>query len=115
MKESKRQIRGLYDRVNISVSTLNWIIAGLSVVLILCMGFALSKRGYEGSFDTLGGTVVESQTRMYGEMVEEPKEPTREGYVFDGWFLDENTTIPWNISQDKVTESITLYAGWRKP
>lgn len=113
MKESERQIRGLYDRVNISVGTLNKIIIGLCALLILCLGFAVSKRGFQVSFNTLGGTAVESQTRMYGEYLEPPEAPSREGYVFDGWFLDENTTIPWDVSQDPVTESMTLYARWK--
>lgn len=114
MEESERQVRGLYDRVNISVSTLNIVIIVLSVVLVACIAFGVSNRGYQVSFDTMGGTMVESQKRMYGELVEDPAVPTREGYVFDGWYLDENTTIPWNLHEDTVSDSITLYAGWRE-
>lgn len=114
MKESERPFRGLYDKVNISVSTLNKVIIVLCVVLVLCFGFALSHNGFDVSFDTLGGTAVESQTRMYGELVEEPAAPTREGYEFHGWYRDAKATVPWNISQDIVTESMTLYAGWKE-
>lgn len=114
MKESERQIRGLYDKVNISVRTLNKVILVLCVLLILCLGFAVSHNGFDVSFDTLGGTAVESQTRMHGELVEEPETPKREGYVFDGWYRDARATVPWNISQDMVTESMTLYAGWKE-
>ena len=114
MEDSERQLRGLYDRVNISVSTLNKIIIGLCVLLIACMAFAVSNRGYQVSFDSLGGTVVESQKRMYGELLEEVEEPSREGYVFDGWYRDPGTTVPWNMDGDTVTESLTLYAGWKK-
>ena len=35
MEDSERQLRGLYDRVNISVSTLNKIIIGLCVLWLL--------------------------------------------------------------------------------
>ena len=110
----QRQLRGLYDRVNISVEKLNMIIILLSIALVACLAFAMSHRGYQVTFDTLGGTVVESQTRMYGEMVEEPEVPTREGYAFDGWYRDQNTTEPWNLDTDKVAESMTLYARWRE-
>ena len=107
------QIRGLYDRVNISVRTLNLLIIVLSVLLVLCMGFGIAHRGYQVTFDSLGGTAVESQKRMYGETLEEPKPPAREGYAFDGWYRDENFTLSWNMQEDVITESITLYAKWK--
>lgn len=111
---AERPVRGLYDRVNISVGTLNVIIVILSILLVASIAFGVANRGYQVAFDTLGGTAVESQTRMYGELVEEPEPPTREGYVFNGWYLDENVTVPWNIREDTVKDSITLYAGWKK-
>ena len=39
------------------------------------------------------------------------EEPTKEGFVFDGWYLDEKCTVEYNASSF-LTESITLYAGW---
>ena len=39
--------------------------------------------------------------------------PTREGYVFDGWFTDANLTEAWNAA-DKVKSDLTLYAAWDK-
>lgn len=115
MNEPQRPLRGLYSRVNISVSALNKIIIVLCAALIACMAFGISNRGYQVTFDTLGGTAVESQKRMYGELVEAPDIPTREGYLFDGWYLDPNTTIPWDLDRDSVSEPMTLYARWRKP
>ncbi|MDO4269032.1 MAG: InlB B-repeat-containing protein [Eubacteriales bacterium] len=112
--EKKAGGRGLYDRVNISVKTLNKVIIALCIALVGCMAFAISNRGFQVDFDSLGGTAVESQTRMYGELVEEPAPPTREGYDFDGWYMDRDLTTPWNISQDTVTGSMTLYAGWNQ-
>lgn len=114
MEDSERQIRGLYDKVNISVEKLNIIIIVLAIALVACMAFGIANRGYQVDFNTLGGTVVESQTRMYGELVEEPQAPMREGYVFDGWYRDQNTISPWNIQEDQVVESMTLYAKWKE-
>lgn len=54
------------------------------------------------------------QKRMYGELIEAPEPPTREGFVFDGWYLDPGAAIPWDLEEDTVTESITLYAGWKE-
>lgn len=110
--QKERQFRGLYRYVNISVRTLNILIVVLCAALIACLAFGISKRGYQVTFDSLGGTAVESQTRMYGELLETPETPTREGYIFDGWYLDVSLTIPWDLEQDTVTESMTLYASW---
>lgn len=107
-----RPMRGLYERVNISVGTLNIVIIVLSLLLVASIAFGVAHRGYDVAFDSLGGTAVESQKRMFGELIEMPELPTREGYVFDGWFLDENMTIPWDMQMDTVTGSMTLYAHW---
>lgn len=107
-------LRGLYSKVNISVRTLNVIIIVLAVLLIGCMAFGIEKGGFRVNFDTQGGTAVEMQKRMYGELIEEPEAPSREGFVFDGWYLDPGTTMRWNLKEDTVTESMTLYAGWRE-
>lgn len=107
-----RPMRGLYERVNISVGTLNIVIIVLSLLLVASIAFGVAHRGYDVAFDSLGGTAVESQKRMFGELIEMPELPTREGYVFDGWFLDENMTIPWDMQTDTVTGSMTLYAHW---
>lgn len=110
-----RQLRGLYAKVNISVRALNIIIIVLALAIVVCMYAGISNAGFQVNFDSQGGTVVESQKRMYGELIEAPEPPTREGYVFDGWYLDRDALRLWNLDQDIVTESVTLYAGWRQP
>lgn len=122
MEESKqqtegqetRQLRGLYSKVKISVRTLNIIIVVLVIALIGCMAFGISKGGFHISFDSQGGTPVETQKRMHGELIEAPEPPTREGFEFDGWCLDPGGTLPWDLEEDTVTESMTLYAKWRE-
>jgi len=109
----QRKLRGLYSKVNISVKSLNIIIIVLAVALVACMAIGVSNAGFTVQFNSLGGTTVESQKHMYGELITVPNPPTREGYLFDGWYLDQNTTRPWNLENDVVTESMTLYAGWR--
>ncbi|MDE5696044.1 MAG: InlB B-repeat-containing protein [Lachnospiraceae bacterium] len=109
----QRQLRGLYAKVNISVKSLNIIILVLAAAIVVCMVIGVSNAGFIVQFDTLGGTAVESQKHMYGEVIESPEPPSREGYVFDGWYLDQDATRPWDVDNDIVTESMTLYAGWR--
>lgn len=113
-KSETPQLRGLYSKVKISVRTLNIIIVVLVIALIGCMAFGIAKGGFHVSFDTQGGTPVETQTRMHGELIEVPEPPTREGFEFDGWYLDPDGTMPWNPETDVVTESMTLYARWRE-
>ena len=43
--------------------------------------------------------------------VEKPQDPTRDGYVFKGWYpVNENT--PWVFAGCLVTEDMTLVAKW---
>lgn len=114
-KQETRQLRGLYSKVKISVRTLNIIIVVLVALLILCMAYGIAKGGFRVTFDTQGGTVVEMQSGiMHGERIEMPEDPTREGFEFDGWYLDPGGTVPWDPETDVVTESMTLYAKWRE-
>ena len=43
---------------------------------------------YTVSFDSDGGTPVESQLVIRGETASNPGEPTRSLYTFKGWYLD---------------------------
>ncbi|MCD8123202.1 MAG: InlB B-repeat-containing protein [Clostridiales bacterium] len=111
-KPYERQMRGLYDRVNLSVGTLNRIIIVLSILLVAVIAFAISKSGYTVTFDSQGGTAVESQERMYGDLLDAPEDPTRQGFVFTGWYRDPDCTVVWDMEGEEVAESLTLYAGW---
>ena len=63
------------------------------------------------TFDTRGGSKIESITISKDTELVLPKEPTRDGYVFKGW-VDKNETPIY----DKVllAEDTTLYAVWEK-
>lgn len=114
-QESKTpEFRGLYRHVKISVKTLDKIIViGIAVIVVLLI-IGIANNGFTVSFDSRGGTDVSAQERMHGELVEVPEPPTREGYTFSGWYVDENCTTEWNMETDVVTGSMTLYAGWEK-
>ena len=66
---------------------------------------------YTVTFDSNGGSSVTKQTVASGKTVSEPADPTREGYVFDGWYIDKELTDAYDFG-DKVTKSFTLYAKW---
>lgn len=47
-----------------------------------------------------------------GSKATEPVAPTRNSYVFGGWYTDANCTNPWNFDTDIVITNVTLYAKW---
>ena len=113
-KEPQSSFRGLYKNVNISVKTLDKVIVGGIIVIILLVIFGVANNGYTVTFDSKGGTDVASQDCMYADLVAEPEPPTREGYDFSGWYYDENCQYLWNFDEFQVEGSMTLYAGWDK-
>jgi len=112
--QPQSSFRGLYRYVKISVKTLDKMIVGGIIVLVLLLAYGIANNGYTVSFDSRGGTDVASQDKMYGDLVDVPEPPTREGYVFTGWYADENCVNPWDMENYIVNDSMTLYAGWEK-
>lgn len=51
---------------------------------------------YTITFDSKGGSAVESITQDYGTVVTAPANPTREGYTFAGWSPEVPETMPLN-------------------
>ena len=64
------------------------------------------------SFDSNGGSAVDSKIGITGETIEAPDVPSRTGYAFAGWYSDQNCTKQWNFDEDTVPGAMTLYAGW---
>ena len=64
------------------------------------------------TFDSNGGSAVESQTVIFGQKIMKPSDPTKDGYVFKGWY-NEGLTEAYDFDT-KVIEDITLYAKWEE-
>lgn len=45
-------------------------------------------------------------------LLPEPTEPTRKGFIFDGWYSDAKFENSWNFFVDKATKEMTVYAKW---
>ncbi len=68
---------------------------------------------YSVTFDTEGGSFVNSQTLESGKSVIKPSDPIREGYSFGGWYSDSSHGKLYDFSS-AVTRNIILYAKWNK-
>lgn len=110
----KRELRGLYKHVKIPVPVLDAIIIGCILVIIVFLTIDLQNPGFTISFDSKGGTDVPAHNQMYGEHLEVPEPPTREGYAFTGWYVDHACFEPWDVENDIIEADMTLYAGWEK-
>ena len=69
------------------------------------------KEAITVTFDTKGGSKIDSITIGKDTELTLPKEPTREGYIFKGW-VDKNETPIYN--KVLLAEDTTLYAVWEK-
>ena len=113
-QENIPKFRGLYRHVKISVKALDWIIGICIAVILIVVAFEMQSPGFTVTFDSKGGTDVPSQNQMYGELLNLPEPPTREGYRFTGWYTDSTCEIMWNVETRTIETDMTLYAGWEK-
>lgn len=68
------------------------------------------KVNYTVTFNSNGGSVVLSQTVVEGNKVQKPSDPTRSGYDFGGWLLNNNA---YDFGS-AVNGNITLVAKWNQ-
>ncbi|WP_411735586.1 InlB B-repeat-containing protein [Paenibacillus sp. M2] len=70
---------------------------------------------YTVNFDSNGGSEeVPAQTVGFGATISTPTEPTKDGYVFGGWYRDNTLTNAYDFAA-AVTADLTLYAKWLIP
>ena len=112
--EQVPKFRGLYRYVKIPVKSLDRIIIACIAVILIVVAFEMRNPGFTITFDSKGGSDVPAQNQMYGELLEVPEPPTREGYEFTGWYTDHSCFILWNVESRTIEEDMTLYAGWEK-
>jgi len=84
------------------------LFVGLQIVLLVLLARKLKAIvTYEGN--TGRGSVTEKV--LVGDAVEEPKAPVRKGYIFDGWYADNEFTEKWEFYR-AIDQDTTLYAKW---
>jgi len=67
---------------------------------------------YTVTFNTNGGTAIQSQTIGEGSHAIRPNNPTKSGYKFINWYSDDSYTKIWRFEENPVISDITLYALW---
>ena len=70
------------------------------------------RKNYQLTYETNGGSYVGGTTAPYGTNVTlSSTVPTRAGYTFGGWYLDEALTQPAGASVT-LNDNTTVYAKW---
>lgn len=72
-----------------------------------------ATRTYTAQFDTNGGSAVDKVKTDKNGKIERPADPTKEGYIFVGWYSDSKLTKPFDFSAE-LTANSTLYAKWKE-
>ncbi len=66
---------------------------------------------YTIEFDTLGGPVVDDLTADFNTNISAPSEPTRDGYVFAGWYTTDTFEEQFAFATMPL-DGATVYARW---
>ena len=67
---------------------------------------------YTVTFVNVDSTVA-TQSVTYGEKAIKPADPTRDGFIFDGWYTNKACTDAYDFGT-AVSGDVTLYAGWKE-
>ena len=79
-------------------------------------GGGAADHDYTLRYYTNGGETIRPEVKSYSwtKQYEDLPTPVREGYTFDGWYLDSKLTDPVEHDIRVNRSTVTLYAGWRK-
>ena len=88
------------------------VIVGVAVAgIYIYKNLQNNSNVYTITFDTQGGSEITPITVRSGESLILPQAPTKEGYVFVGWYFDSDCIEAYYGSY-VISKDITLYAKW---
>jgi len=102
MKENKNNQK--------SIMIAGGIVAVVIIAIILLLTLNKDEQRYKVTFDVNGGSSVEAVIINGNDTVTKPENPTKEGYEFVGWYLNDEL-YDFNT---RVTSDINLEAKWNK-
>lgn len=85
------------------------VVIALLLTAALLISCKDEEATYTVTFDSAGGAAVEAQSVESGAKATKPVAPTRDGYIFSGWYSGETE---WNFEEDTVGANVTLTAKW---
>ena len=66
---------------------------------------------YTVTYNTNGGSAIDSEILIGGQYVIRPADPTRENYTFEGWYAEAGLTIEFNFDTN-YNNDVDLHAKW---
>ena len=66
---------------------------------------------YSVTYETDGGSKINNSLVTYGVKITQPADPAKEGFVFNGWFVDKDFTTAFDFNKT-ITDNVTIYAKW---
>jgi|GEM_PF-1244074 len=67
---------------------------------------------YTVTFESNGGSPVDTKKVSHGQKVIKPDDPTKESFMFDGWYNEKTLETVWDFDNNLVTKDLILYAKW---
>jgi len=65
------------------------------------------------AFDARGGNAVDTLFSIESDAtIDAPENPAKDGFSFEGWYVDSLYTAEWDFATSTVVSDTTLYAKW---
>lgn len=82
-------------------------------VVVYNANYTTTTNKYDVVFDTKGGSAVPTQSIEYGSKATKPADPTKDNFVFAGWYADPNYGAEFDFNME-ITQPTTVYAKWNE-
>lgn len=108
------------DNVTVTVDEQEWTVQSFlhdgtrPYLLVVSPAFTVEENvpdEYTVTFNTNGGSEIDSATVVSGGFVSKPEDPTKDNCTFEGWFADEELKTPFDFSQP-IAADTNVYAKW---
>lgn len=91
-----------------------FIIVLIILLLSLVLLFVFNRKQERFTITILNGQETYFLTTDENGMLEEPEEPIKEGYIFQGWYIDNGTNDEKADFSKPFDKNVTIEARWEK-
>lgn len=102
-----------YNDIKISETSKNLTNKAENITLTANWQKIIGVTYYNITFNSNGGSLVNSVEIEEGSKLSKPQDPIKDGYIFIGWFTDNEFNNTYDFSED-VISNLTLYAKWEE-